>query len=132
MVYDFSIKVLKNTSAVGKQRTDLILTHGVIHQLEVQFPTGCAGIVHLQLFRNHSQVYPSNEGGNFASDGHAISFKDSYPLDFAPFSLTAYSWNTSTDYDHTIAVRLGILPKSALLEYVLPVTTYFMFKGGIT
>lgn len=132
MIYSFSKTVPMNTPKRSKIRTNLALKKGVIHQIDIQFPVGCAELVHMQIFDNLSQLWPSNEGDSFASDGHVISFKDSYPLDSIPLSLIMYTWNTSEDYDHTLTLRLGVLPKSALLEYVLPVTTYFMFKGGIT
>ena len=113
-------------------RTDLTLRRGVIHSVEVQFPIGCSELVHVQVYDNLSQIYPSNEGSSFASDGYVISFKDSYEVDASPYRLIMYSWNESEDFNHKVTLRLGVLPKSALLEYVLPVTTYFLFKEGIT
>jgi hypothetical protein len=132
MIYSFPILALKNTTALTKQRTDINLKKGVIHKVEIQFPIGCAELAHMQIYDNLSQLWPSNEGQSFASDGHVIAIKDSHVIDTAPFSLIVYVWNESEDYDHRITLRLGMLPKSALLEYVLPVTTYFLFKGGVT
>jgi len=132
MIYSYPIVAEKNTTISTKKRTDITLKKGVIHQVEIQFPIGCAELAHIQIYDNLSQLWPSNEGQSFASDGHVISIKESYIFDSAPFSLIIYTWNESEDYDHKITLRLGLLPKSALLEYILPVTTYFLFKGGIT
>jgi len=132
MIYSYDISVPQETSHITKQRTDVTLKKGVIHAVEIQFPIGCAGLTHVQIFDNLSQLWPSNEGESFASDGFVISFKESYAVNDAPYNLIIYTWNTSVTYSHLVSVRLGMLPKSALLEYVLPVTTYFLFKEGIT
>jgi hypothetical protein len=79
----------------------------------VIFPTGCACLAHVRVFRSAHQLWPSNLDGSFASDGEFLDFDEDYPvLDF-PFELLFAGWNDDDTYPHTITLRLGITQPAA-------------------
>lgn len=92
------------------------LTHGIIHRVEVGFPSGCAGLVHIQIKEGLHQRWPSNPEGSFNSDGYTIGFDEHLKFYEEPYILTLVGWNLDDTYDHIIEVRFGILPPEVLIS----------------
>lgn len=120
MIYRFSISTPADTAEADKVKTDLKLTDGVIHQLDVVFPSGPQGYLHCQICHGLHQVWPTNPDEDFASSNEKISFKEFYELNYAPFVLSVYTWNLDDTYDHEVIIRVGILPKEALDPWLVP------------
>lgn len=112
MIYDVSVTVLTTNTEDDPAIEDVKLTHGVIHRVEVEFPAGQIGLIHVAINHMGHQVWPSNPAGSFASDDHVVAFDDYYPLLFAPYRFKIYAWTDGTTYDHTVKVRFGLLPES--------------------
>lgn len=106
MFYEWAITVPPNTPEQNAIRQDVTLTVGVVRKVEVQFPTGCAGLVHARIHRQGVQVWPSNPGGEFASDGYIISFDEKYILDDEPLGFTLEVWNEDQTYEHQVRIRM--------------------------
>lgn len=83
---------------------------GVIHKIEVMFPPGCAGLLHVRIFHQGHQVYPSDEDQSFAGDDETVSFNDYYELQPGANTLKIETWNEDDTYSHTVHVRVGVLP----------------------
>jgi hypothetical protein len=110
MIYAIDINTEKLTyTKSNPQKTVLKLDYGTIHQLDIEFPSGCSGLTGVQIKRGLHQVYPSNPGGYFTGDGTKISFKENYLLDSAPFELDIWTWNDDTAWDHRVFIRIGLL-----------------------
>jgi len=120
MIYRFSIKTPKNTPEKNKIKTDLKLTAGVIHQVDIQFPPGPEALLHVQIHHGLYQVWPSNPEESFASDAVTITFREFYDFTETPYVLSVYTWNEDDTYDHEVIIRLGILPKEALDPFLVP------------
>lgn len=122
--YDFAVTIpAKQTEAIPYEK-ELKLTKGVIHRVEVEFPKGCRGYVYLAIDHYKHQLFPSAKDNYFRSDGYTIAFLEHYRLTKAPYVLIARGWAPDASYDHTIPVRIGVLP----LEVVSPwerLTDYF-------
>jgi hypothetical protein len=112
MIYDFPITVAITNTEGAPEVSEIKLTHGVIHRLEVEFPAGQVGLIHVAVDHMGHQVWPSNPGGSFASDDHVVAFDDYYPLLSAPYKLKIRAWTDGTTYSHVVKVRLGLLPES--------------------
>jgi len=117
MFYEFPLTV-----AVGKTRADpalqvIKLTQGLIHRLEVEFPDGCCGLIHVRVLWLDHQVWPTNPNEWFTSDGHVIIVDDYFELYGAPYLLKIEGWSEALSYPHTVTVRIGVLPK-AVAEHV--------------
>jgi len=131
MIYSTDITVPMNTLITGKQRTRLKIVTGIIHQVDIQFPTGVAATTHVQIADGFSQLWPSNPKEDFSGDGYTISFREEHEIKYIPFFLYIYTWNDSTTYNHTITVRLGILPPQAFMSRMMPLFMDIVSKGGV-
>jgi len=120
MVYSFAITTPANTPQASKKKTDLKLTLGIIHQLDIVFPTGCAGLAYIAINHGLHQVWPTNPEEYFHTDGETITFKEFYELTTEPYILSVYTYNLDDTHSHTVIVRLGILKKSELQGLWLP------------
>jgi len=110
MIYSIAITTEKTTYPKGSpKKTILKLDYGTIHQVEVEFPSGCNALVGVQVKQGLHQVYPSNPAGFFTGDDTKISFRENYMLKAAPFEFDIWTWNDDTAYDHTILFRMGLL-----------------------
>jgi hypothetical protein len=120
MIYTYSDNVPKSTPALSKRRTIMTLCRGIVHKVEVQFPVGCSEVAKCTINDALHQVWPSNGGAFFASDGHVISFEESYEILTRPYVLDLWCWNDSTEFPHNITVNIGILPKKSMVHYIIP------------
>ena len=120
MIYSYEDTIPINTPKASMRRTVMKLTPGIIHQVEIQFPIGCAGLAHCVIKDNITQIWPSSPNYDFSADGFVISFREDYEIKYEPWELYMNTWNTSTDYEHTITVRLGLLPTASFLNRLLP------------
>jgi len=113
--YDFAIKVPANTTEASPLKTTLKLTKGIIHRVEVQFPIGTRALAHCRIKRAGYQVWPTNRGGSFASDGYTIPIDENYELLHEPMGLIAICWNDDDTFPHTIDIRVGLLENKAAI-----------------
>jgi hypothetical protein len=132
MYYDFAITVPAGTAENDPVVETLKLTKGIIHRVEVQFPPGCKGYVYLVLMHEGHQLFPENREGAFQTSGHTIPIDEHYPLKSRPFNLKAVAWAPDASHDHTITVRIGILPEtvmSPLTELGVNLKRFFKLMG---
>lgn len=115
MYYDVSFTIPANTAEAAPQEQQVKLAHGVIHRVEIGFPSGCAGLAHFQIRHGLYQVWPTNAQGSFNTDDYTIPIDDHYDLFEEPYILTLVGWNLDDTYDHTLEVRIGILPPGMLM-----------------
>lgn len=108
--YSFAITVPANTAQTAPVELEAPLSPGMIHRVEIQFPRGCAGLAHAQVFRAAHQIWPTNLDEDLASDGFIIAWDDRYELAESPYSLILRAWNLDDTYQHIITFRFAILP----------------------
>lgn len=116
MIYSFSVSTPANTAEADRQKTDLKVARGVVHQIDVVFPTGCAGLLYVAINYGLYQVWPSNPDEYFHTDGETISFREHWELIFSPYRLSLFTYNLDTTYAHSVIIRLGILPRKYILR----------------
>jgi hypothetical protein len=120
MIYSFAVSTPANTLEANRRKTPLKLTAGIIHQLDIVFPTGCAGFLYVALNNGLHQLWPTDNGEYFHTDGETISFKEFYKLNEAPFVLDVFTYNIDDTYAHSAIIRLGILQQSEIQGLWLP------------
>lgn len=119
MFYVKEISTAANTTEFNAIETDRRVWAGVIHHVEVHFPPGCAGLLHVTIWHGGHQIYPSEELQDFSADGETIKFPDFYELVPGDNLIRIKTWNEDDTYAHKIRVRIGVLPKDFLYpEYV--------------
>lgn len=122
MIYRFSISTDASTSESSAKETTLLIERGIIHQLDIFFPPGPSGLLHLQIFQSLHQLFPYNTGASFAAAGVNISFPEFIPIEQAPFTLTAKTWNDDDTNAHVVIIRMGILPRQIVAPSTLSIS----------
>lgn len=116
MFSEFAITIPAGTTRESPHTEDLPLSRGVICDMEIEFPAGCLYTVFFKLERYGHMTWPEAGSDAMCSEDHVIKIREHYVLDAAPFKLEAYGWSPDAQHDHTIRVRITILP----IEIVLP------------
>lgn len=127
MIYSQDCEILTTNTIINIARHTLKVTKGLIYKVEVEFPPGCAGLIHLVIYDGGHQVWPSNPDQTFHSDGYTISFEDTFLKFIAPYQFDIFGYTEGTDHDHTPVVRLGLVSKEVFIARFLPTYTYKYF-----
>lgn len=114
MYYETSLTIPAGTTKASPVTTDLKITKGVIHRVEVEFRSGCDHLVGIRMQREGAQLYPTNPDGDFRGDGRAIVFDDHKPIEDQPLFIKIIGYSPNAAYDHVVYVRIGILPEDIL------------------
>jgi len=117
MIYTAQITISKNTAYGSRASTNIGCGVGVIHKIDIVLPPGCEQLVHVALYEGGHPFAPTNEGMSFTGDGEVISFPEFYEFKDVPHIVTVWTWNTDECYNHTILVRIYMLPKWLLIPY---------------
>lgn len=113
MIYDFNISTPASTSFAGRKLTVINISKGILHQLEIVFPPGPRGLLHVTINNALHQVWPTNPDGNFSNDNESLVFRENYEIKDSDKTLYANTWNEDTLYDHIVIVRIGIVEKKS-------------------
>lgn len=109
MFYRYSLTVPANTPSTAPIATTMRLSHGIINQIEIGFPPGCAGLVHVSIFHFEHQAWPTNPDNDFAWDDYNVTIRnEAFGLVTRPYNLTLRAWSEDNTFPHTIVCRLGI------------------------
>lgn len=119
MIYSFDITTGLTAPLGVYVGRDLQLCRGIIHKIEITFPMGCNGLVQASIWQSTHPVWPSNMGEYFALNGVTISFREHFELVEEPYQLRAIIYNTDTSFNHTISIRIGILPVHVLAPWLM-------------
>lgn len=110
MFFEYSLTIPANTPATAPVETEAVLAPGTVSEVAIQFPRGCVGLAHVQIWRSEHQVWPVNLDGNIAGENAIIDWDEDYDLDDDPFTFTLRGWNLDDSYAHTITFRFALLP----------------------
>lgn len=109
MFYRYSLLVPANTPKTTPVHTTMYLTRGIIHQVEIAFPPGCAGLVHVAIFRFEHQAWPTNPDEQFAWDNISLVIRnEAFGLIDHPYNLSLRAWSEDDTFPHTIVCRIGV------------------------
>lgn len=111
MFYAFRHTVDHTNGYTYPYSTDLKLTAGVIHQVDVLFQDGCSHLVDVQIFQANFQVWPSNRGGTLRGNATVVSFREFYELESGETTLTAVIDADASIQDKDVIIQIGLLPK---------------------
>ena len=127
MYYEFRLTTPANTPRSAPIETELQLDEGVVTGVEVLFPPGCVGLVHLQVRRETHQLFPANADADLVGDTFPIRWREELEVGERPYVWTAVAWNDDDSYPHTVTLRLELTPMAiwarsrpaiAALEYL--------------
>ena len=107
-----SITTPKNTTEANPLETNIKLTRGRLTGGLLYFPSGPAGKLHFLAKIGAHQLIPFNHGESYALDDVVVPFHLEIDMSNPPYEIRCTTWNTSTDYDHTLTATFFLTPKS--------------------
>jgi len=128
VIYSAHITTIKETLITAPKPSDLVITKGLVYKVEVEFPTGSAGLMGVIICDGGFQLWPSNLGQWFTGDGSLISFDDVYLKESAPFKFRIFTYNEDTVYPHSVNIRIGLVSKEIFMARFLPHLSYKFFE----
>jgi hypothetical protein len=108
--YSLSLTVAASTSPDAPATAEVEIFPGVVTHVWLQFPRGCAGLVHARVLRAGSQIWPANPDADIASDGFIVNWSDEYDMTDTPLTLTLSAYNLDDTYPHTVTLWLETRP----------------------
>jgi len=128
MIYAATITTDAGTAEGAKEDIILKLTSGLIWMFEVDFPPGCCGLLHVQLFDGLYQALPATIGESLHGDNVTARFDDLFFLQGAPFELRIRTWNNDETWGHTVQVRVGLASSRAEMSRYMPALSFEDFE----
>lgn len=119
MIFSFDLTLSKSTIYTPVSQFEMKLCAGVIHKIDIVFPSGCMGLVSVGIFNALNKVWPTNSDKYFAANDEIITFREHHIFDVEPYTLYLQGWNDDDTFDHTITVRFGVLPKSVIAPWLM-------------
>lgn len=120
MIYGGVISTPANTAASSPLKTVYTVTEGIVYHLEVVFPPGPSGLLHVQIFDASYQVFPTTLGESFVGDNYAYDLDVLYAKDDKPFQFTVVTWNLDDTYAHEVSVFLSMETSDEFKARYLP------------
>lgn len=109
MFYAYTLEVPPSTLKTAPVVTTMYLTAGIVHQVELSFPPGCAALVHAVIYHFEHQVWPTNPEGDFAWDDYTIVLpRQEYRMASPPYDLSLRAWSEDDFFLHTLTCRLAV------------------------
>jgi len=102
MWYRGSLTVPADTLESAKVVVDVPVCKGQITKFYRLFPPGCTGQVHLQVYYQTRQIFPSTSGESYIGDGSEILGDATMLLDEPEYVLELRGWSPGTSYDHIV------------------------------
>ena len=112
MFFAWDITITADTKEAAPKTQTLKLTKGVITNITLKFASGCHGAVKVKLYKAEFCLVPLSRGEWTTGDDEAVNAPMYYPLDSAPYQLKFIGCSPDTAYDHTVTVRVTVLPQS--------------------
>lgn len=128
MIYASTITTAANTAEKSIPDVILKVTSGLIWLFEVDFPPGCCGLHHIQIFDGSYQVLPSTPGESLHGDNVTMQFNDLYLKAGAPFELKIRTWNLDDTFPHIVQVRVGQASSKAEISRYMPAVAWENFE----
>lgn len=109
MFYVYTLYVPANTPKTTPVTTTMHLTAGIVHQVELSFPPGCAALAHAAIYHFEHQVWPTNPEEDFAWDDYTITLpRQAHRMSSPPYDLSLRAWSEDDFFPHTITCRLAV------------------------
>jgi len=128
MIYTSTISTPAGTAEKSIPDVTLKITSGLIWLLEVDFPPGGCGLLHVQVFDGSYQVLPATPGESLHGDAVVMKFDDLYFKEAAPFELMIRTWNEDDTWPHATQVRIGVASTRAEMSRYMPAFAWEDFE----
>lgn len=118
MEFAYSITLPTDGTKATATVKSMPVSFGVVTNVQIVFPAGCWGLVHVKIFDDGHQLWPLNPEGEYAANNETINIEESYEIKALPAKFRFWGYNEDQIYTHTIDVRITVLPKTVAYPYL--------------
>lgn len=111
MFFAWDITIPAGTTEADPLTQILKLSKGVITRCDIKFPRGCHGMVKVRLRHQEAQLVPLSRDQWVTGDNETVPTEAYYELGETPAQLKFLGCSPGTSFDHTVTVRISVLPK---------------------
>jgi hypothetical protein len=121
--FTFEVSIPANTAESARYTERFSLVRGVIDQLVIGYPPGCARLAYISFWYRGVQRYPETYPMGYAWDN--IFWVEEVEIDLtnSPYVLDVSCWNLDTTFEHTLTLwvrlRTGETKQGNLLTRLL-------------
>ena len=115
MLYSKQITLAAGTTEATATKTYFQVSKGVISNMWITFPAGCAGLVKIRIYHEGHPFLPVNKDNYLRGDNYTFQFPVMFEILEEPMRLTVEAWNEDATYSHTVDILFLILPKNVVL-----------------
>ena len=108
MHYAFEFTVSPVDTVDSPLVESMILGSGIIKEVVISFPYGCADSVRCYLCNDSIQLLPINQDGYYSGDGFNINASLWYDLVANTNKLYFVGWSVDAAYDHVIKIFINV------------------------
>ncbi len=123
MIYEKRLTIPKLTLEAAPASETLEIHPGIIKQVSIYFPPGCAALAHVQMFYWERQFWPTNPNSDFTGDGILLSFPEDLKIVDPPYDIVIKGWNDDDTYPHTPIVRFQVQSEKTTVVDLLKILT---------
>ncbi len=110
-----TITVAANTPISDPMTEVIEVQAGVIHRIRVSIPAGHAWLTGVHVLQGLHQIAPTSTSEWFSGDDDIIDYNEFIELKSATTQLMIEAYNTDTEYAHSFAVNIGVMPRFVVL-----------------
>lgn len=110
MQFSYPITISPDTTEAAPTREITKVCYGVLKQVSVYFPWGCAGLVGIRVLHYEHQLFPTNLDEWFTGNEIEIKFSCEYYILHGWNDFKVEGYNEDDFYDHTPIVAFNVLP----------------------
>lgn len=120
MIYVATITTPPNTLAAAELMTRFNVALGLVVKLDVYFPPGSSGLMHVRICDGSYQAFPATPGMDFFGDNLTLSFEELYDKSADPPSFDIWTYNLDETYAHVLQVRMVVASKEEYQARYVP------------
>ena len=111
VAYEQKINVPAATAVGSPVSQDINLTKGFLSKVQIRFPAGSVGLLHIALYNGATKLFPDDANQWYTGDNEVIEFNTEYdvPNVSNSYKMTIKGWNEDDTYAHGALVRLWVV-----------------------
>ena len=117
MFYSYNLTVTIAHTEASPKKDVLDLSAGIIHQVDLLFPSNSTKNIHVRIFHGGYQLIPTNRLEAIRADNTIISTREFFELTPGNNQLIVHSWNTHDSDSLLLSVNIGVLPKKVMQPF---------------
>jgi len=131
MVFSSPISTAAGVSEASAILTRIRVCRGLVYKMEVDFPPGSQGLLHIQIYDGSYQVLPASPGKSLVGDNRLLSYDDLYLKQAAPYEFVVKTWNLDDTYQHSVQIRIAMALSEAFMSRYMPSIQWEKFASTL-